>query len=109
MGEDLFCIIHTIESCNPFDYISIETFYSSLSRSVIGTVKYRQIDTEVSTRMVKTMFPSYIQCRRVRGYSMTKCTDPIVTPLMYPHWLATHHRWPQKDEFPLYFCKQLYA
>ena len=59
--------------------------------------------------MVKAMFPSYIQCRRVRGYSTTKCTDPVVAPLMYPRWLATHHRWPQKDEFPLYFCKQLFA
>ena len=109
MRHELFRMIQIVESYNPFDDMSIETFYSSLSRSVTGTVKYRQIDTEVSTRMVKTMFPSYIECRRVRGYSATKCTDPVVAPLMYPRWLATHHRWPQKDEFPLYFCKQLYA
>ena len=102
-------MIQTIESYNPFDDMSIETFSSSLSRSVTGTVKYRQIDTEVSTPMVKTMFPSYRQCHRVRGYSVTKCTDPIVAPLMYPRWLTTHHRWPHKDEFPLYFRKQLYA
>ena len=28
---------------------------------------------------------------------------------MYPHWLATHHMWLQKDESPLYFCKQLFV
>ena len=87
-------MIQTIESYNPFDDMSIETFYSSLFHSVTGTMKYRQIDTEVSTKMVKTMFPSYTNCRRVRGYSATKCTNPVIAPLMYTRWLATHHRWP---------------
>ena len=98
-------MIQTVKSYNPFDDMSIKTFYSSLSHSVTSTMKYTQIDIEVSTGMVKTMFPSYVDRCRVRGYSTTKCTDPLLTPLMYPCWLATHHRWPQKDEFPLYFCK----
>lgn len=109
MQEELFHMIQTIESYNPFDDISIETFYSSLSRSVTGTVKYKQIDTKVSTRMVKTMFPSYIECHRVIGYSVTKCSNPVIASLLYPCWLAPHHRWPQKDEFPLYFYKQLFV
>ena len=109
MRQELFRMTQTIESYNPFDDMSIETFYSSLSHSVTGIVKYRQIDTKVSTTMVKTMFLSYRDCHRVRGYSAMKCTDQLITPFMYPCWLATHHRWPQKDEFPLYFCKQLFA
>lgn len=98
-------MIQTIESYIRFDDMSIETFYSSLSHSVTGIVKYTQIDTEVSTTMVKTMFPFYRDHHRVRGYSATKCTDHLVAPFMYPRQLATHHRWPQKDEFPLHFCK----
>lgn len=109
MREELYRMIHTIELYNPFDEMSIEIFYSSLSHSVTGIVKYTQIDTEVSTTMVKTMFPFYRGHRRVRGYSTTKCIDQLVAPFMYPHRLATHHRWPQKDEFPLYFYKQLFA
>ena len=102
-------MIQTTKSCNPFDDMRIETFYSSLSHSVTSTMKYTQIDTEVSTSMVKSMFPSYIDHHRVRGYSTMKCTNQIITPFMYPRWLVTHHRWPQKDEFPLYFYKQLFA
>ena len=77
-------MIQTIESYNPFDDISIEIFYSSLSHSVTSTVKYRQVDTKVSIAMVKTMFPFYIDRARVRGYSMTKCTDELITPFIYP-------------------------
>lgn len=102
-------MIQTIKSYNPFDYISIETFYSSLSHSVTSTVKYRQVDIEVSTAIVKTMFPFYRDGARARGYFVVMCTDEFVTPFIYPHQLATHHRWSQKDEFPLYFCKQLFA
>ena len=87
-------MIQTVESYNPFDDMSIETFYSSLSHSVTGTVKYRQIDTEVSTGMVKSMFLTYEDHCRVRGYSMMKSTVQLVAPFMYPCWLATHHRWP---------------
>lgn len=105
MRDELCRMIQTIESYNPYDDISIESCYASLSRSVTGTVKYRQIDTDVSTAMVKTMFPFYTLRQRVRGYSATKCTDTLVAPFIYPRWLATYHKWPQKDEFPLYFCK----
>ena len=72
-------------------------------------MKYRQVDIEVSTATVKTMFPFYTDRARVRGYFAKKCTDELVTPFIYPFLLATHHRWPQKDEFPLYFCKQLFT
>ena len=92
--EELFCMIQIIESYNAFDDISIETFYSSLSHSVTSIVKYTQIDTEVSTTMVKTMFPFYRDRHRVRGYSTMKCTDQLIAPFMYPCWLATHHRSP---------------
>ncbi len=78
-------MIHTIESYNPFDYISIDTFYSSLSRSVTGTVKYRQVDIEVTIAMVKTMFPFYTFRARVRGYSTMNCTNELVAPFIYPH------------------------
>ena len=49
MRDELCHMIQMIESYNPYDYISIETFYSSLSCSVTGTVKYRQVDVDVST------------------------------------------------------------
>lgn len=102
-------MIQTIDSYNPYDDIITKTFYSSLYCSVTGTMKYRQIDTEVSITMVKSMFLFYIDRSRVRGYSTTKCIDQLVAPFIYPRWLATHHRWPQKDEFPLYFYKWLFA
>ena len=41
MRDELCRMIHTIESYNPYDYISIESFYTSLSRSVTSTMKYR--------------------------------------------------------------------
>ena len=58
---------------------------------------------------VKSMFPHYRPLKKVRGNHTTRCTSPLVAPFMYPRWLAAHHMWPQKDEFPLYFCKQLFA
>ena len=85
MRDELCRMIQTIESQNPYDYISIETFYSSLSRSVTSTVKYRQVDVDISTAQVKTMFPFYGERRRVRGQSTMKCIDELVAPFMYPH------------------------
>lgn len=78
-------MIHNIESYNPFDEISIETFYSSLSHNVTSTMKYTQIDTEVSVIMVKTKFLFYKDRHRFRGYSAMKCSDQLITPFMYPH------------------------
>jgi hypothetical protein len=107
--DELCQMIKMISTYNPFDDISIKTFYSSLSHSVTGTVKYTKIDGEVSTAMMKNMFPFYIDRARFRGYSVMKCTDQPVAPFIYPCWLAVHHRWPQKDELPLYLCKQLFV
>ena len=92
--DELCKMIKMISAYNPFDDISIETFYSSLSHNVTSTVKYSQIDHEVSTAMVKTMFPFISDRPRVRGYSTMKYIDQLVTPFIYPQWLATHHRWP---------------
>lgn len=67
------------------------------------------VDEMVLVESVKNMFPNYQPLKKVRGYHTTRCTDPLVEPFMYPHWLAAHHMWPHKDEFPLYFCKQLFV
>ena len=66
MRDDLCHMIQMFDSYNPYDDISIETFYYSLSYSAIGIMKYRQIDTKVSTSMVKSMFPFYTDMTRVR-------------------------------------------
>ena len=35
--------------------------------------------------------------------------DFIVASMIYPHFLATHHHYPNNDQIPLYFAHQLYA
>ena len=98
------------ESYNPYDDVSIDVFYHSLSSTIIGTVGWRTVDSDVSVTQVKNMFGThYINKRVVQAYRVTKCTDDIVAPFIYPRWLATHHMRPQKDEMPLYLYKQLFA
>lgn len=107
---ELMSMIQKAESYNPYDDVSIDVFYHSLSSTVIGTVGWRTVDSDVSVTQVKNMFGThYINKRVVRAYRVTFCTDDIVAPFIYPRWLAAHHMWPQKDEVPLYFCKQLFA
>lgn len=102
-------MIDLVDNYNPYDEVNTEEFYRSLSHSVHGTMKWDMVNDRVSTADVKTMFPHYQAFGRVKGYMPTRCTDALVAPFIYPRWLATHHRWPQKDELPLYFCKQLFA
>ena len=63
----------------------------------------------VSVESVKNIFSHYQPLKKVRRYHAMSYIDPLVAPFMYPCWLATHHMWPQKDDFPLYLCKQLFA
>ncbi|XP_057832472.2 uncharacterized protein LOC131043295 [Cryptomeria japonica] len=107
--DEITRMIEIVRSYNPYCDIGIQQFYASLSTSVTGNEKWSSISSKVSLGMVHSMFPFYMGRDRVRAYLVTRCTDPIVGPLIYSRWLAAHHRWPHNDELPLYFCKQLYA
>ena len=107
--DALINMINTVQGFNPYDSLSLDTFYSALSRGVSGAMKWREVDGLVSLDNVKSMFPNYISLKMVRGYYVIRCIDPLVAPFIYPCWLVAHHMWPKKDEFPLYFYKQLFA
>lgn len=55
------------------------------------------------------MFHFYKGQDRVRGYTVTRCTNELVAPFIHPRWLASHHKWPHNYDLSLYFCKQLYV
>ena len=54
-------------------------------------------------------FPHYATQKYVKGYSPLKCTDPKMAALIYPLFLAAHGHYPNNDQIPLYFARQLYA
>ena len=107
--DELINMINTIQGFNPYDSLSLDSFYNFLSCSVSGAMRWREVDSLVLLDNVKSIFPHYIPLKMVRGYHTTMCTDPLVAPFIYPHWLAAHHMWPQKDEFALYFYEHLFA
>lgn len=70
--DELMCMIGLAQSYNPYDYHHIDHFYASLSYIVSGTVKWRQVDRDVFSTNVKSMFPFYMNMRVVRGYRVTR-------------------------------------
>ncbi len=72
-------------------------------------MRWRDVDGLVSLDNVMSMFPHYLPLNIVRGYRARRFIDPLAAPFIYPHWLATYHMWPKKDESPFYFRKQLFV
>ena len=83
----------------------LASIYRKLRAKILGDASFDDVNRVAPKDVIKKdLFPSYEGVRgRVRGYQVTRCRDPIIASMIYPHFLATHGCYPNNDQIPLYF------
>ena len=57
--DELISMICTVNGFNPYDSVSLDTFYSTLSHIVNGGLQWRDIDEMILVESIKSMLPHY--------------------------------------------------